>query len=209
MAVKNSIQISPDSGSGNGQLTLQAQTPNLGNRVVKTAKFIVATPGDGPSVELTANLAAAAEFVKFTGDAADGNQAIEKAGGSVSVTGQANSATLTVTKGSGDIISGEITLKVNGEAATSGTAITGDPGASAAYEFELTFTASANETVETKSQTITVKGVASGSGTTATVTLNQAAGDPEISIDPDTITVPQDGTEVTVQVTSNTTWTVA
>lgn len=209
MAVKNSIQISPDSGSGNGQLTLQAQTANLGNRVIKTAKFTVATPGDGPSVELTANLAAAAEFVRFTGDAADGNQAIEKAGGSITVTGQSNSATLTVTKGSGDIISGNITLTVNGEPATSGTAIAGDPGASAAYEFELTFTASANETVETKSQTITVKGVASGSSTTATVTLNQAAGDPEISIDPDTITVPQDGTEVTVQVTSNTTWTVA
>ena len=40
-------------------------------------------------------------------------------------------------------------------------------------------------------------------------TLNQTAGDPTLEVSPTSIDVPQDGSEVQVQVTTNTTFTVS
>lgn len=54
---------------------------------------------------------------------------------------------------------------------------------------------------------ITVRGASTS--VTATITLNQTAGDPTLSIDPTSVDVPQDGSEVSVQVTTNTTFTVS
>ena len=65
-----------------------------------------------------------------------------------------------------------------------------------------------NETVDEKTQQITVQG-AGGSGVTATIVLNQTAGDPTLEVSPTSIDVPQDGSEVSVQVTTNTTFTVS
>lgn len=59
-----------------------------------------------------------------------------------------------------------------------------------------------------KNQQITVQG-AGGSGVTATIVLNQTAGDPTLEVSPTSIDVPQDGSEVSVQVTTNTTFTVS
>ena len=42
----------------------------------------------------------------------------------------------------------------NGASATSGIAITGDPGAKAKYTFSVTLTAAANETIEARTQQI-------------------------------------------------------
>lgn len=43
----------------------------------------------------------------------------------------------------------------------------------------------------------------------ATIVLNQTAGDPTLEVSPTSIDVPQDGSEVSVQVTTNTTFTVS
>lgn len=83
-----------------------------------------------------------------------------------------------------------------------------DPGATAQYTFTLTLNAVENETVGARTQQITVEG-AGGSSVSATLTLNQTAGDPTLEVSPTSIDVPQDGSEVQVQVTTNTTFTVS
>ena len=205
--IKNGILVTPDSGSGDTQLTVKAQTPNKGNRVKQTATFVVTAPGVSENKTFTANHLPKAEFVTFDNGS---TQAVDKAGGSIKITGKSNSASLTFTKGSGDIITADITsitYQANGSDATNGQEIDGDPGAIAQYAFELTLSANANETIEAKTQQITVKGATTS--VTATITLNQTAGDPTLEVSPTSIDVPQDGSEVNVQVTTNTTFTVS
>lgn len=96
----------------------------------------------------------------------------------------------------------------SGSNTVNGVAIDGDPGATAQYTFTLTLNAVENETVDARTQQITVEG-AGGSSVSATLTLNQTAGDPTLEVSPTSIDVPQDGSEVQVQVTTNTTFTVS
>lgn len=204
---KNGIVVNPSTGSGNTTLKVKAQTPNQGNRTVQSAEFTVTAPGVSTPKKFTANLQAAAEFVSFDNGS---TMAVEKGGGTVTITGKSNSSKLTFTKGSGEIIEADISsisYQAGGKATVNGVAIEGDPGAKASYAFTLTLTATANETVEEKSQQITVQGAGGGS-VTATITLNQTAGDPTLEVSPTTVEVPQDGTEVEVTVTTNTTFTV-
>lgn len=118
---------------------------------------------------------------------------------------------LTFSKGLGTIITEDISsveYQANGSNTVNGVEISGDPGAQASYAFTLTVNAVENETVDEKTQQITVQG-AGGSGVTATIVLNQTAGDPTLEVSPTSIDVPQDGSEVSVQVTTNTTFTVS
>ena len=161
---------------------------------------------DAPVV-ITANLLPKAEFVSFNDGA---SMAVDKNGGQITIKGKSNSEMLTFSKGAGNIIAADvasIAYQANGSAATSGVAIPNDPGATAEYEFILTLQAAENETIEAKTQTITV--TCKSTSVKATITLNQTAGEPEISVEPTSIDVPQDGSEVTVQLTSNTTWTIS
>lgn len=129
-------------------------------------------------------------------------------GGTVTITGKSNSTKITFSKGTGEIIPADISVikyQANGTEATSGAAIAGDPGAKASYIFSLTMTAEENDTVAARTQQI----IATAAGSQkATCTLNQTAGDPTLEVTPKTIDVPQDGTEVSVQVQTNTTFTV-
>lgn len=203
---KNGIIVSPSSGSGNTGLKVRAQRANQGNRTIQTATYTV-QPQGGTSKTFTANLEAANEFVKFTNGT---TQAVDKSGGVITITGTSNSTKLTFTKSDGDIVTADITsiaYQAAGNNTVNGAAITGDPGATASYNFTLTLNAAANTTVKARSQQITVK--ANSTSVAATITLNQTEGDPTLSINPETITVPQDGSEVSVQVTTNTTFTVS
>lgn len=200
---KNGITVDPSTGSGNTQLSVTA-TADRGNRVTQSATFNVATPGDGPSQQFTANHVAAAEFITPNSM----SPAVPKDGGNVTITGTANSPIITFAKGSGEIIDGEIatiSYTANGSAATSGTDIPNDPGATAKYTWTVSIPTTENPTVETRSQTITISG---DSMEPVTITLQQAVGDAELSLSPDTVNIPQAGTAQTVQVTTNTTFTV-
>lgn len=207
MAVtKKGIQVNPSTGSGDTQLSLTASPANPGNRVKQSTTFNVQADGVDAPVVLTANLLPKAEFVSFDNGA---TQAVDKTGGQITITGKSNSAMLKFSKGAGDIIAADIAsveYEANGSPATSGVAIDGDPGASAQYVFTLTLQAAANETIEARTQQIVVE--CQTTSVKATITLNQTAGDPELSIEPTSVDVPQDGSPVTVQVQSNTTWTV-
>lgn len=203
---KSYVICSPGSGSGDTTLNLNAKVANLGNRLNQTDNFTITAPGVTPNKAFAAILQAAAEFVSWD----DGAEAsVPKAGGSVVLDGMSNADTLTFSKGTGAIIAADISAisyQANAAAATSGTAIPGDPGATKKYAFELTLTAAANTTISERTQQITV--TTKGSKT-ATITLKQAAGDPYLNIDKTSVNVPQDGSAVTLQVKTNTTFTVS
>lgn len=201
---QNGIVVSPSTGSGDTTLQVKAETANRGNRVAQTATFEVEGTGVAEKKRFVANHLSAAEFIGF-----DNNRpAVDKGGGTITLTGKSNSQKITFSKGTGDIINADlaaIKFTANGAEATSGIAISGDPGAKAKYSFSLTLTAAANETIEARTQQIVA--TANG-GQKATATLNQTAGDPFIEVEPTKIDVPQDGSAVQVTVDTNTTFTV-
>lgn len=201
---QNGIVVNPSKGSGDTTLQVKAETANRGNRVIQTATFEVEGIGVAMKKRFVASHLPAAEFIDFDNK----KPAVDKDGGIITLTGKSNSPKITFSKGTGDIISANIAaikFNANGAEATSGTDISGDPGAKAKYSFSLTLTAAANETIEARTQQIIA--IANG-GQKATATLNQTAGDPFIEVAPTQINVPQDGSAVQVNVDTNTTFTV-
>lgn len=201
---KNGVVVSPSTGSGDTTLQVKAEVANRGNRLTQIATFKVEGTGVAEKKQFVANLLPADEFIQFD----HASPAVDKGGGTVTLTGKSNTTKITFSKGAGDIISADvsaISFTANGSSATSGTAITGDPGAKAKYSFSVTLTAAENETIEARTQQIIA--TANG-GQKARATLNQTAGDPFIEVTPTSIDVPQDGSAVQVTVDTNTTFTV-
>lgn len=201
---QNGIVVDPSTGSGDTTLQVKAETANRGNRVTQIATFEVVGTGVAEKKQFVAKHLPANEFIEFDNT----KPAVDKGGGIITLTGKSNSPKITFSKGIGDIISADITaikFTANGAEATSGTAISGDPGAKAKYSFTLTLTAAANETIQVRTQQI----IATANGSQkATVTLNQTAGDPFIEVTPTSVDVPQNGSTVQVTVDTNTTFTV-
>lgn len=201
---QNGVVVSPSTGSGDTTLQVKAEIANRGNRVVQLATFEVEGAGVSVKKQFVASHLPADEFIQFDNT----SPAVDKGGGTITLTGKSNSQKITFSKGTGAIISADISaikFTVNGAEATSGTNISGDPGAKAKYSFRLTLTATANETIEARTHQIIAK---ANGGQKATVTLKQTAGDPFIEVAPTKIDVPQDGTAAQVTVDTNTTFTV-
>ena len=83
----------------------------------------------------------------------------------------------------------------------SGVKIDGDPGADDVYDFEITFTADANPTVNTRTGHITVNG--------QKYTVTQAAGDATLSVSPTALIFTAAGETKQITITTNTTWTIS
>lgn len=201
---QNGIVVSPSTGSGDTTLQVKAETVNRGNRVAQLATFEVEGAGVTEKKQFVAKHIPASEFIEFDNT----KPAVDKAGGTITLTGKSNTQKITFSKGTGDIISANITaikFIANGAEATNGIAISGDPGAKSKYTFNLTLTALANDTIKSRTQQIIA--MANG-GQKSTATLNQTAGDPFIEVLPTSIDVPQNGSTVQVTVDTNTTFTV-
>lgn len=201
---QNGIVVSPSKGSGDTTLQVKAEVVNRGNRLVQVATFEVEGAGVAVKKQFIANHLPAVEFIEFDNK----SPAVDKGGGTITLTGKSNSQKITFSKGTGKIIEANISaikFTANGAEATSGTNISGDPGAKAKYSFSLALTAAVNETIEARTQQIIA--TANG-GQKATATLNQTAGDPFIEVAPTKVDVPQDGSAVQVTVDTNTTFTV-
>ncbi len=201
---QNGVVVNPSTGSGDTTLQVKAETVNRGNRVVQLARFAVEGAGVAEKKQFIASHLPVAEFIEFDTT----KPAVDKGGGTITLTGKSNSKKITFSKGTGDIIAADIAaikFIANGVEATNGTAIPGDPGAKAKYSFSLTLTAAGNETIKARTQQIIAK---ADGGQKATATLNQTAGDPFIEVAPTNVDVPQDGSAVQVTVDTNTTFTV-
>jgi hypothetical protein len=210
MAVtKGHVILDPSSGSGDTQLTLKAESANVGNREIVSTVFTIKAAGVTPDKTITANLAAAPEFITL--DQASTGVTVPATAGRVTITGVSNSPKLEFEVGAGDIVEedlGDKQFTADGDiTSTNGMPILGDPGADHKYEFSIEINYVLNDTVESRTQVFTIQG--SSESTKQTLTITQSAGAARLEVTPATITVPQDGSVVNVQVTTNTTFTVS
>lgn len=210
MAVtKGHVILDPSSGSGDTQLTLKAESANVGNREIVSTVFTIKAAGVTPDKTITANLAAAPEFITL--DQASTGVTVPATAGKVTITGVSNSPKLEFEVGAGDIVSedlGDKQFTADGSiTATNGVPITGDPGADHKYEFSIDINYDVNDTVSSRTQMFMIKG--SSDGITQKLTITQSANAARLEVTPATITVPQAGSVVNVQVTTNTTFTVS
>lgn len=197
MAKPSWVTTQPSSGTGNGSVKVSASAYT--GRTQRSGSLTYTAEGAEEVVQ-TVSQQGKAEFVTVQ------NASATKAGGSVTITGKSNSSKLTFALGTGDLtISLPGTYTAAGKSATSGTAISGDPGGSAEYAFSITISVPANGTVAARSRQITVT---TAGGQSATATLTQAAGDATLSVSPNAVTLEASGEAVTVTVTSNTSWSV-
>lgn len=210
MAVsKGHVILDPSSGSGDTQLTLKAESANVGNRGILITVFTVKAAGVTPSKTITANLAAAPEFITL--EQADTGITVPATAGSFTITGVSNSPKLEFGVEGGDIVEedlGDKQFTADGSiTATNGVLISGDPGADHKYEFSIEINYVLNDTVDSRTQVFTIQG--SSESVKQTLTITQSAGAARLEVTPATIIVPQNGSVVNVQVKTNTTFTVS
>lgn len=206
---KGHVILDPSSGSGDTQLTLKAESANVGNREIVKTVFTVKAAGVSPDKTITANLAAAPEFITLEQSGTE--VTVPATAGRVTITGVSNSPKLEFGVEGGDIVEedlGDKQFTADGDiTSTNGMPILGDPGADHKYEFSIELNYVLNDTVESRTQVFTIQG--SSESTKQTLTITQSAGAARLEVTPSTITVPQDGSVVNVQVTTNTTFTVS
>lgn len=196
----------PKTGTGNQQITINSTTPYKGrsNRTTEIPGKIV---GKSNSVTVTVVETAAAEYITPDGLSIK----VAKGGETIHVTGKSNSKILTFTWKTNFGLPAVTSYKVNGSVtATSGTAISGDPGAKAEYTYDVTIVVPKNETIIARSATLEIKG--EGASVVKTITITQALGDSYLYLNSQgtttaTITIPAGGGAQTLKVLSNDEWT--
>lgn len=197
----------PNKTSGNGNDTVSWSASSHTGREARQTTATFAASGV-ESKTLTIIQSGKTEFVNFSSATA----AVDKTGGTLTITGTSNSSKLTFaltgTNGIGLVLPSSYTA--NSVSTNNGTAITGDPGASQQYAFSITFSnIDENTTISSKTSQLTVT-PNSGSSAAVVCTITQAAGDAYLTISPNTITIPAAGTPAqSVTVSSNTNWTIS
>lgn len=204
MATKPSwLTTTPNQGSGNGSIANSASAHT--GRVARTGTVMVTGVGVASPQTYQVTQSPKSEFVSFN----DGSEAsAPKDGGNVTIQGKSNSKKLTFAwVGSVPDVTIPSNYQANGTSTANGAEIANDPGATAEYDFSLQLNFPENDNVEEITRTLKV--TAEG-GQTTQIAINQAAGDATLQLSESEITLPQAGTpSVSVNVTSNTTWTVS
>lgn len=199
MAKANWLNVSPTSGSGNANVNVSTQQQHTG-RLARTTT-LTWKAANVQNVVRNVSQAGTPEYVDI-----DDAASAPKEGKVVTISGISNAAKLTFTLGTGNLgISLPSSYTANSVSTANGAAISGDPGAAKEYDFSISITVPANAgTTEQTRQII----VSDGAGHQDVCLLTLAAGEPYITIAEGTIELDYLGTPVTVQVKSNTTWTV-
>lgn len=198
------VTVDPVSGSGDQAVNFSGEKHT--GRLQRTINLTVTTNG-GAKKALVVNQAAAAEVVRSDSP----NASVQKTGGNVTITGKSNSTKLTFAVTPAEENGLTLQLPANytaaGKTTANGAVIADDPGASGEFVWSITISdVPANVTIE--ELTAILKVTATG-GQTANVTVTQAAGDSTIELDKETINLDVNGTQQTVNVTSNDSWTWA
>lgn len=191
-------------GSGNGDQAVSVSASKHTGRVERSISAQVATDDGSVTKQVTINQAASVESVTI-----DETASVSKTGGTITVNGKSNSSKLTfaITAGENPLtIAVPETYTAAGKSVNNGEAIADDPGATAEYNFSITFTGiPANATVGALTATLKVTDEAGNEDSTV---ITQAAGDPTLEIDKEVINLDVNGTAQTLQVTSNDRWTI-
>lgn len=198
------VTVDPVSGSGDQAVKFSGEKHT--GRHQRTINLMVTTNG-GAKKALVVKQAAAAEVVRSDSP----NASVQKAGGNVTITGKSNSTKLTFSVTSAEENGLTLQLPADytaaGRTTANGAVIADDPGADGEFVWSITISdVPANVTID--ELTATLKVTAAG-GQTANVTVTQAVGDSTIELDKDTINLDVNGTQQTVNVASNDSWTWA
>lgn len=201
MAKANWLKVDPSQGSGNATVKVSSTAEHTGRKARTTT--LTWTAANVQDVTRNVSQAGKPEHVSIVESAS-----ADKAGKVVTISGISNSAKLTFTLGSGNLT--DITLPntytANSVSTSNGSAISGDPGASAEYNFSIAITVPANSDIAEKTRQIIVTNEA---GQSAICTLRSAAGDAYVTVQEGTIELDYLGTAVSWSVESNTTWTIS
>ena len=202
MAKPSWLTVTPGSGSGNGVLQNTGSVHT--GRLVRSGVVTVTAVGVAQPKTYNVTQEAKPEFITIDNGA---DMAADKLGGKVTVTGKSNSAALTFAW-VGDDLEATIAAQntAGGKSTTNGESIEGDPGATAEYNWSVELTLPENETVDQVDRTLKVS---NGSSVSQQKVIQQTAGDATLSLSETEITIPADGSAVSVNVTSNTSWTVS
>ena len=201
MAKPTWLSTNKSSGSGDDTVSVSTQAAHTG-RVARQGDLTFRASGVTDKVE-NVTQSGKPEFVTVQSTAT-----VAKTGGSVTISGTSNSSKLTFSLGSGSLtITLPSSYTANSVSTANGAAISGDPGATAEYNFSITISgisANSGATELTRQVTVTANGAQ-----TATCSVTQAAGDATLSVSPTAITLSWEGTPAqNITVTSNTSWTV-
>lgn len=203
MAKPSWLSTNPSTGSGNGTIANSAAAHT--GRVAREG--IVTVTGAGVAAPATYKVTQTPkeEFVSFDNGA---EMAAEKAASTLAIAGKTNSTKLTFSwaQDSGNGVEIPVKFLANGVDTENGAAVDGDPGAQAEFPFSIELDIPLNDTVDEVERTLLV--TANG-GQAAQIVIKQSAGDARLSVSPTEITIPQDGSAVSVDVLANTTWTVS
>ena len=209
MAIPSNLTVTPFEGNGNTTIRITSKTKPTGRNDV-TSSITGKIVGQSNSVTINVTEKGKAEFVTFSGK--DKTVHVGEDGETIEITGTSNSSKLTFSWSTNKIgIPNVTSFKVNNNtSATSGTAITGDPGATAQYTFKVSIVVPKNNTTDNRDSVLKV--TCNTTSITDNFTISQMAGAAYLYLNSTgtttaSITIPQNGTSQTVNVLSNTDWT--
>ena len=201
MAKANWLKVEPSQGSGNATVKVSSAAEHTGRKARTTT--LTWTAANVADIVRNVSQAGKPEYVTMADSAS-----ADKGGKVVTISGKSNSAKLTFSFGSGNLT--DIALPnaytANSVSTNNGTAIKGDPGASAEYNFSIAITVPANPDINEKNRQIIVT---DEGGNTAICTLRSAAGDAYVTVQEGTVELDYLGTSVSWSVESNTSWTIS
>lgn len=196
----------PKTGTGNAQIKISSVSPYTG-RVDRGTKVTGKIVGKTNVVTVAVVEKAADEFITPNGLTIN----VAKDSETIHVTGKSNSKLLTFGWKTNFGIANVTSFEVNGSIkATSGIDITGDPGATGEYTYDVTIVVPKNNTITARSATLEIKG--EGASVVKTITITQALGDSYLylnlqGINVSIVNIPKGGGERTLNVLSNDEWT--
>ena len=199
MAKASWLVVNPSQGSGNATINVSSNTPHTGRNVRTTILTITAANVETKTVNITQQGKPAYVDAQASATAA-------KDGQNVTISGKANSAKLTFSLGTGNLnVSIPSTYTAGGISTQNGSAISGDPGAAAEYDFSIVINVPSNDGVEELTRQIIVT---DEGGNTDTCLLTQTAGNATLSVSKTSIELSYTGEAVSFDITSNTSWTI-
>lgn len=199
MAKASWVKVDPSQGSGNATVNVSSLSEHSGRKVRTT--ILTWKAANVEDIQRTVKQAGKPEFV----DIADSISA-DKEGKVVTIGGITNSQKLTFSFGIGDLVlTLPSTYNANSVSINNGSIIDGDPGALSQFPFTISITVPANTETTSKTRQLIVTDEA---GNQDVCIITSAAGDAYVTIAEGDIELDYIGSPVTVQILSNTNWTI-
>ena len=167
--------VSGSTGSGSGTRSLKASSHT--GRSSRSGSIKGVTSG-GASNSVVLSQDGASEFIMVDNT----SYSVTALGGTVKITGTSNSPSLKVSQLTDSSLLSNFALKVNGTAfsvwdGNSSHQISGDPGASSSYTFEISFDVAENQTESSKDITFRLRDSSDPGVSSQAITIIQATGE--------------------------------